>query len=387
MTIGKRKLTDKKWSFAILPETVKWDSHNYIALTADDDGFLHVSGNLHVNPLVYFRTAKPLDITTFERVPGGMTGKDEARATYPVFFRGPGGKMYFAYRDGSSGNGNQIYNVWDGKTKTWARVMDKPFTDGEGERNAYLSEPQLGPDGMFHIAWVWRESPDASTNNNPSYARSKDLIHWENSAGKPFALPITLKSGEVIDPIPVGGGIINGNLRIGFDGEKQPVLTYHKYDAKGNLQIYNARREHAEWNIVQVSPDWDYRWDFKGGGSIPFEVRPGGVSVAPDGRLQQSWSHKKFGSGIWYSDPKTLKVVERAPSKPAYPASLTKVQGKFPGLEIRWAGDSGKSGEKGVRYALRWETMGAYRDRPRPPEETPPPHPLRLVKLLSLIHI
>ena len=45
-----------------LPSQVAWDSHNYITMTADRDGYLHLSGNMHVAPLVYFGTAKPYDI-------------------------------------------------------------------------------------------------------------------------------------------------------------------------------------------------------------------------------------------------------------------------------------------------------------------------------------
>src|SRR5262245_3404060 len=39
-----------------------WDSHNYIALAFDDQLRLHVSGNMHASPLVYFRGDQPLSI-------------------------------------------------------------------------------------------------------------------------------------------------------------------------------------------------------------------------------------------------------------------------------------------------------------------------------------
>ena len=38
---------------------------------------------------------------------------------------------------------------------------------------------------------------------------------------------------------------------------------------------------------------------------------------------------------------------------------------KFPGIQTRSAGDSGESGTPGVRYELRWFTLGTNRDRPR----------------------
>jgi hypothetical protein len=378
LTVAARRLNEKTWKMVRLPETTGWDSHNYIAMTADDDGYLHLSGNMHVVPLIYFRTTKPWDIDSFEKVPS-MVGDKETKTTYPIFFRGPSNELLFTYRDGSSGDGDQIYNVYDRKTRTWKRLLDKPFTNGEGQRNAYLSSPQRGPDGFFHIVWVWRETPDASTNHDPSYARSKDLVHWEDSAGKPLPLPITLQSGDIVDHVPEKGGVINGNVRLGFDAQKRVIVSYHKYDANGKTQLYSARREKDGWKVYQTT-DWDYRWDFGGGGSIPFEVGLGAVTLEPDGRLSQSYRHSKYGSGTWYLDPDTLKPTGTKPAIPSYPAELQKAQGSFPALEVRWAGDSGESGEKNVRYTLRWETLGSNRDKARP-GPLPEPTMLRLYKI------
>src|SRR5687767_4787221 len=47
MTVGARKRNEDTWRLVRLPETVGWDSHNYITMTVDDDGYLHLSGNLH----------------------------------------------------------------------------------------------------------------------------------------------------------------------------------------------------------------------------------------------------------------------------------------------------------------------------------------------------
>lgn len=378
MTVGQRRLGEDRWRLVRLPEAVGWDSHNYITMAADDAGTLHLSGNMHVVPLVYFRTTKPLDATTFERVKS-MVGRDEDRTTYPRFLRGPGNALLFTYRIGSSGNGDQIYNVYDGKTRTWKRLLDRPLTDGQGERNAYLDLPRRGPDGRFHLVWVWRETPDASSNHDPSYARSTDLIHWERSDGSPLPLPITLKTGEIVDPVPEKGGVINGNVHVGFDTKRRPIVSYHKYDRNGKTQIYNARREGSGWKIYQTS-DWDYRWDFGGGGSLPFEVRVGAVQAGADGKLTQSYGHDKYGSGTWILDEATLKPVGKLPERAAYPPEISGVTSKLPGMRVNWAGDLGASGEPGVRWVLRWETLGPNRDRPRE-GAPPPPSMLRLYKL------
>lgn len=378
MTVGQRKLGDKTFRLTRLASQIGWDSHNYIALDADDEGYLHLSGNMHGVPLIYFRTTRPLDASSFERVPQ-MTGELEARVTYPIFFRGPNKELIFTYRDGSSGNGNQIYNTYDLKTRTWRRLLDRPLTDGQGERNAYLSVPKLGPDNRYHMVWVWRESPDASTNHDPSYARSRDLVKWENGKGEPVALPMTLQSGDIVDRVPEKGGVINGNVHLGFDAQKRPIVSYHKYDDMGYTQIYSARMEDGRWKIYQTS-DWDYRWDFGGGGTLIFEVGLGPVQLEADGTLTQNYRNKKHGSGTWILDPQTLKPIGQKISAPGYPPSIAAIESKWPNMGVKWSGDAGQSGEPNVRYVLRWETQPSNRDRAHP-EPWPPASPLRLYKL------
>lgn len=376
MTVGKRKLSEKTWEFVRLPERVEWDSHNYVTMTVDDDGYLHLSGNMHCVPLVYFRTSKPLDISTFERVKS-MTGSLEDRVTYPRFLRGASNELLFTYRHGGSGDGEQIYNIYDHNSRMWRRLLDKPFTWGEGQRNAYFAGPIKGSDGFFHLCWVWRDDPDCATNHDLCYARSKDLVKWETSTGKPLELPITLGTSEIVDPVPVKGGMINGNTRIGFDSKNRVIISYHKFDSAGKTQLYNARLENGKWKLYQTS-EWDYRWDFGGKGSIVFEITIGAVQVGADGKLTQSFSHPKAGDGIWTLDEKTLQPV--AVSKPAgLPEAVTRLESDFPGMKTAICIDSGDSGERGVRYIMKWETLGPYNDRPR--ESVPPPSMLRVYKL------
>lgn len=378
MTVAARRLDEDSWRFIHLPERIGWDSHNAIVMTADDLGYLHLSGNMHCNPLIYFRTSKPMKVDTFERI-AAMVGRQEKRCTYPRFFRGSKNELLFTYRDGSSGNGNQIYNVYDPKDGRWSRLLDQPLTSGQGKMNAYLHGPVRGPDGTFHLCWVWRDTPDCATNHDLCYARSRDLVHWETSAGRALRLPITLESAEIVAPVPPGGGMINGNTKIGFDRVGRVILSFHKYDADGKTQLYNARLEDGQWILHQTS-DWDYRWAFRGNGSIPFEIGFGPVRALPDGTLRQSYRHPKAGSGVWKLDDETLKPVGQLPKRRSYPRSLAGVESDFPGMRVRWCNDSGSSNESKVRYVLRWETLGPNRDRPRRPP-LPPPSMLRLYKL------
>jgi len=374
MTVAWRRLGSDQWLYTVLPSSIGWDSHNYITMAVDDDGILHLSGNMHCAPLLYFRSAKPFDPATFERLPA-MVDRDEKSCTYPRFFRGPANEFIFTYRDGRSGSGNQIYNVYDRPTRTWRRLLDKPLTDGQGRMNAYLNGPLRGPDGYFHLCWVWRNTPDCATNHDLSYARSKDLVHWETSAGKAIELPMTVDNAEVVDPVPPGGGMINGNTIMGFDSQKRPVICYHKFDEEGKTQLYAARFEQERWNSRPVTR-WDYRWEFNGGGTIVFEIRLGTLTVEPDGSLGLSYRHAKYGSGTIKLDEKTLAPIGQAARVRAWPAELDKVESDFPGMLVQWRRDAGSG------YVMRWETLGINRDRPR---ETswPPPSMLRLYKIQS----
>jgi len=192
-------------------------------------------------------------------------------------------------------------------------------------------------------------------------------------------LPITLATAEIVDPVPPGGGMINGNTKIGFDSQGRPVISYHKFDAQGRTQLYHARRESGGWRVYQTS-DWDYRWEFRGGGSIRFEIGFGPVTAASDGSITQAYHHVKHGSGNWRLDPQTLKPVGQALSPARLPKELSRPESDWPEMAVRTAEDLGKSEDPGVRFVLRWETLPANRDRPRP-GPLPPPTMLRVYEL------
>jgi hypothetical protein len=381
MTVAARKLGSDKWQFVRLPSQVKWDSHNSLTMAIDRDGHIHLAGNMHVAPLIYFRTTRPLDIASLEQAPS-MVGKNETRCTYPRWLRSPAGDLIFTYRDGKSGSGDQIFNVYDEKTRIWKRLIDRPLTDGQGRMNAYFHGPILGPDGYYHLVWTWRDTPDCATNHDLSYARSRDMVHWESSAGKPFELPIRVETAEIIDRVPVRGGMINGNTKIGFDSKKRVVVTYHKFDARGFTQVMTARRDPGGWRIRTVS-DWEYRWEFQGGGSIGFEVTHGAVRPAGAGKLYLDYRHVKYGSGAWLLDEETHAISGKAPRQERVtPAEHDRVESDFPGMRVNTASDTGRPA-KGTRYTLRWETLGPNRDRPRE-GPVPPPSMLRLLEWKSI---
>jgi hypothetical protein len=374
LTIGDRALGETTWKFARLPTAVEWDSHNDIVMAIDDDGFIHVAGNMHSSPLIYFRTSAALDIDTFQKLP--MVSMNETSCTYPQFFRSPSGQLVFMYRDGSSGNGNHIFNAYDTSNKTWSRLLGSALTDGEGQRNAYPVGPIQGPDGLFHLVWVWRDTPDATTNHDLSYARTTNLLNWQKAGGQALTLPMQLSTAEIVDPVPSGGGMINNNTKVGFDAEMRPIVAYHKFDQDGNTQLYNARFENGAWVVHQTS-SWDYRWDFGGGGTLVFEIEVQPVEVQSNGTLTQNYYHSQYGGlGAFRLNPTSLVAEATIPQPVPYPSDLAEVESPTPMMEVRWRKDAGIGPDAETAYMLRWETLPSNRDMPRSP--IPPPTKLRL---------
>lgn len=383
ITVLGRKLGAKTWD-RIQPEgrpvpgrdhpsnAVGWDSHNSLHLALDRDGYLHLSGNLHADPLIYYRSRQPFDVTSLERL-DRMTGEREDRATYPNFFKDREGNLLFRYRDGGSGNGNDYCNLYDPATRTWRRFLDTPLHDGEGQRNAYAIAPTMGPDGFFHLIWVWRETPDAATNHSLSYARSRDLRQWETSTGRPVALPITLAKSEVIDASPPGGGLINSTRTLGFDPQGRPLVAYHRYDAQGKSQAYLARPNPAGGWTSHAMSRWDFRWAFGGVGGIPTEVILERPLPQKDGTVEVAFTTKAAGSGRFQLDGETLQVLATLPpAASVIPPDLLKVRGTFPGLSV----STQTRQAQGHTWVLRWETQGKNRDKPQ--ATTPPASELRL---------
>lgn len=388
LTVIGRKL-DEAGSTRVQPEGVPvprrkrmsnvlgWDSHNSLRMALDHDGYLHLSGNMHADPLVYYRTREPFDVSTLERV-DRMTGKREKQVTYPHFFKNVEGDLLFRYRDGGSGRGSDYYNIYDLERQEWSRLIEGSLIDGEGQRNAYSSGPVRSPDGSYHMIWMWRDTPDAATNHTLSYAHSRDLIHWQTSAGKALDLPITIKSGEVIDDAAVGEGLINMCFKVGFDAHNQPIVSYHRYDKAGQSQAYVARPDGAGSWLIRSLSEWDFRWGFSGGGSIAGDVRLGAPVLTEEGAMMLSYSTKVAGRGCWYFDSESL---ERLP--PPFPepealepkVALNYTGSDYPGMQPKSVSSVSEAGH----WILRWETLGRNRDRPR--AVIPPPTELRLYQI------
>ncbi|MCJ2185185.1 BNR repeat-containing protein, partial [Novosphingobium sp. 1949] len=106
--------------------------------------------------------------------------------------------------------------------------------------------------------------------------------------------------------------MINNNTVVGFDDQGRVMITYHKYDARGDTQIFVARRERKGWVTAQVTHWKGFRWDFHGYGSLDSRLFVKGPQPAGNDLLRVSVV--RDGAPIdLLIDAKTLALVAEQP--------------------------------------------------------------------------
>jgi hypothetical protein len=237
VVLGKRKVDERAW----ILNTTQYkgnaaDAHNTISIAVDSEGYLHVAWDHHNNPLRYARGKSPLSLELGEKLP--MTGKVEGRLSYPEFYSFADGNLLFFYRDGGSGQGNLVINRYSVAEKKWEQLHQN-LIDGEKQRNAYW-QACTDNEGVIHISWVWRESPDVASNHDLCYARSRDGgTTWENSKGERYNLPITAATAEYAVRIPQKSELINQTSMTTDEGGNPFIATYWREQAS-TVPIYHV---------------------------------------------------------------------------------------------------------------------------------------------------
>jgi hypothetical protein len=381
MSVAMRKMRDVNgapWSYHKVPSWLGWDAHNKVEVAFDKKGIIHLIGNLHGNKLVYFQSTSPYDPRTLEKVDVMVDKTVEQKMTYPEFFKDPDGELILKYRDGSSGNGRWLYSKWNAELGQWAHLHDTVLLSGENVRGIYPYGPVIGPDGYAHMTITWRETPIASSNHDLSYARSRDLINWESSDGSPIKLPIILATGEIIDPIPEHGGLLNGRHPIGFDKQNRVLVSYQKYNEDKLSQVFITRREADGWVVKQVS-DWDDLYvDLDKSGALDLPLLTNDPAyVNADGNIVVSASlyNKQWE---WILDHEDLSVISGGVVEFALPEAITKydLDNDIPQRVIPMMENQSR---KSSRYYLSWEAMQPNRDQAR--ADIPPASTLRVHRI------
>ena len=370
------------WNYRQLDTMLGFDNHNDVVVAISDDGHFHVMGNMHADRIVYYRTRYPGEVRSLERVETLVDPQLERRVTYPHFMRTDDGALFARFRIGGSGNGNEIFYAYSDETGEWSLVHGDGFSDGEGIRNAYFSRFTRGPDGRFHVAWVWRSQGGSTMNSLVSYARSADLVHWEDAAGNPLSLPIAYEQTPVAAPVRDEEGMVNGHQHVGFDAQGRPLVTYRRYDENRIAQAYLARFNGSEWEQYQIT-DLDRVTHSRNrrGNETPTSVQ---LRTSPvldgDGMIRVDAILLNRPVSI-FVDAETLEPVSQC-ARRANPGPLTQwADHDDPRLQFEWMETRGQPDDQDHTTMISWHAMPGNRDRAR--EDITQPSTLRVHVLRS----
>ena len=257
LVVAKRAVNSDQWQVVETSFSGNVnDAHNHISLVVDDEDYLHIAWDHHNTPLKYARSVAPgsLQLTKARMLsqPGAEAAALENSVTYPQFYALANGDLLFAYRDGGSGRGNLVLNRYNGKSKQWQRLHNS-LIDGEGQRSAYW-DMAVDANGVLHLAWIWRETPDVATNHDLSYAQSTDNgATWQRLNGQPYTLPITLDTGEVVKAVPQQHKLMNPPV-VTADAQSRPFIASYWADTPTNIPRYHV--VFSDDTQGKGSPDW-----------------------------------------------------------------------------------------------------------------------------------
>lgn len=357
-----------------------WDAHNGIAMAIAPDATLHLVGNMHASAMFYAQ-GSAADLSNLQ--PARMLGRDEDRATYPTFLHDSAGNLLFLYRTGSSGDGSWLMNRWGGGR--WQRIGPL-FVDHDdhGHVSAYPSSFAVGPDGTYHVAVVWRRTPDVATNFAVTYASTRDFVTWRGAGGRSIKGPLGPDQMAMVEQTGPNAGLVNSaSVIVAPDGA--PVILYPRHARSRNDTIVAARPTRGgAWQVRELA------------------VADGSTSVAGGGALAALPSFAVLAQSGWTATLRlsfpprahpvvalNLKTMTAAPGQvppadapvavytPAQVQGMAKVSTRqSPVLE------NGVDGPR--RATLRWFAQVANGDTPRactaaaPKACAPPPAPLIL---------
>ena len=252
--VGRRRLPDGPWATADLGEIpgnplaapTEADPHNVYAIAADSQGYVHVAGNMHADPLRYVRSVWPGSIDDWTAA--NMVGTGEASVTYPAFVPAPDGALLFFYRDGGAGGGDTILNRRAPGSDAWERVAT--LVDGRsGGQSAYLQHVAVDPRrGEIHVMFLWRGDRDPASNGDVAYSRSPDGGRtWVGTDGSRLQLPLTSGTAQVALAREAHQLEILNQGGLAVDGEGRPHGVFRARSPAQGEGVLHVWRDDAGW--------------------------------------------------------------------------------------------------------------------------------------------
>lgn len=275
VAVARRALPDSPWqSFELTDYTFNTDNDHYdISLGLSPlDGTLHLSFYQWSSIFNYRKSAPNIldnpeqvnwNASLFGPVENGLLGSTMDPTTYPRFVTAPSGKLLLLLRHGASGAGDSYLYEYDGNTGQWSglgKLVDGLATD----INAYFNGIHYDPNGRLHASWVWRATPDATTNFNLHYIYSDDDGRtWYNNANQQVATtgsqPITQNTpGIAVWQIEQNRGLINQESQTVDSQGRISMLMSHLPDELPSSSNFDNNRLQAR--VFHYRRDLQGQW-------------------------------------------------------------------------------------------------------------------------------
>lgn len=226
------------------------DGHNQIVLVQDANGFYHVFGSCHAEPMRHWKSNSVRDASAFTEQ--STLGAD---ASYPNAYKFSDNTIFVAYRAGGHTE-DWVYHLSSDNAATFG--SSAAILDSTASNVFYPSFYQYGDD--LYIGIVWKDETNSLGSTAPEYNNRYGLyllkLHWNGSAisassmgGTSITLPATksdldtycvveAKADPLMDCTPV--------TTIGTDG--YPALMWIRGKGSYDHKVYFKKWNGSSWD-------------------------------------------------------------------------------------------------------------------------------------------
>lgn len=256
------------------------NNHCTWSLMVDSDGYIHIAGNMHADPLRYVVSNAPESINTWSLKT--MTNSGEGQVTYPTFVKTRDGVLLFFYRSGISSNGRIQVNKYNTATKTWSKVQANLLDGTANAEGVYLNHIAVDKNNVIHIMFMWRQASGGVDNRDVGYAKSSDKgTTWTKTNGTAYVLPITHFTQETALP-SIGRGLINQS-GLEADENGNPHGVFIQNDSGGKTQLYHVWHDGTLWYNKPVT---NFKTTYSlAGGRIDYSIARPSIFTTKSGRV------------------------------------------------------------------------------------------------------